>query len=61
MESQIQTFRAYLKEFNDPSPVFYQKWRIMIELVTGVDISGFDDLHKYATANTAAMLIRRYV
>jgi hypothetical protein len=33
----------------------------MIELVTGVDISGFDDLHKYATANTAAMLIRRYV
>lgn len=65
----ITTIRNYLIEFDQQNEVlytsnsvnnFYNKWDILIELITGVSIHvAQTPLQRYALANTCAMIIRQ--
>jgi hypothetical protein len=60
--------REYVKEwekqsydvgdFSKPIPEFYEKWELLIELVTSVKLKNIiAPIHRYALANTCAMKI----
>jgi len=65
----INTIHEYLNEFQHKNEVlytsnsvdnFYNKWSILIELITGVSVNtAQNSLERYALANTCAMIIRQ--
>ena len=45
-------------KFNEPNSPFYERWALLIELVTGVKIANAESgLQRYGLASTCAILI----
>jgi hypothetical protein len=56
----VADFDREFAQGSNGSPTFFAKWKLLIELVTGVHMLEIRGLQAYAVANVAAMKCRRF-
>lgn len=60
LRDYVADFDREFSQGTNGRPSFFEKWRLLIELVTGVHMLEIRGLQAYAVANVAAMKCRRF-